>query len=78
MIDLAAICGLYPLEPEFVQYFRESRYDRPHTAYEAADAEAGSPVGLEHHDLLHPDTKGQLRMAYALAYQLLGYPARFE
>lgn len=29
-------------------------------------------------DRLHPNTPGQLRMAYALAYQLLGYPARFD
>lgn len=28
-------------------------------------------------DRLHPNTPGQLRMAYALAYQLLGYPASF-
>lgn len=29
-------------------------------------------------DRLHPNTPGQLRMAYAIAYQLLGYPARFD
>lgn len=28
-------------------------------------------------DRLHPNTPGQHRMAYALAYQLLGYPASF-
>lgn len=28
-------------------------------------------------DRLHPNTPGQWRMAYALAYQLLGYPAYF-
>ncbi len=28
-------------------------------------------------DRLHPNTPGQLRMAWAIAYQLLGYPARF-
>ena len=28
-------------------------------------------------DRLHPNTKGHLRMAYALAYQLLAYPAAF-
>lgn len=28
-------------------------------------------------DRLHPNTAGHLRMAYALAYQLLGYPASF-
>jgi len=29
-------------------------------------------------DRLHPNTPGQLRMAWALAYRLLSYPARFE
>lgn len=29
-------------------------------------------------DRLHPNTPGHLRMAWVLAYQLLGYPARFE
>lgn len=29
-------------------------------------------------DRLHPNTPGHLRMAYAIAYQLLGYPARIE
>ena len=28
-------------------------------------------------DRLHPNTPGQLRMAYALAYQLMGYPVYF-
>src|SRR5574344_2179 len=28
-------------------------------------------------DRLHPNTPGHLRMAYALAYQLLGYPSQF-
>lgn len=28
-------------------------------------------------DRLHPNTQGHLRMAWALAYQLLGYPAAF-
>lgn len=28
-------------------------------------------------DHLHPNTPGHLRMAYSLAFQLLGYPARF-
>lgn len=43
----------------------------------AAAAKAGTEQALEHHDLLHPNTAGHLRMAYALAYQLLGYPAHF-
>ncbi len=29
-------------------------------------------------DRLHPNTQGHLRMAWAIAYQLLGYPSRFE
>ena len=29
-------------------------------------------------DRLHPNTPGQLRMAWALAFQLLGYPAVFD
>lgn len=28
-------------------------------------------------DMLHPNTNGHARMAYALAYQLLGYPSKF-
>ena len=28
-------------------------------------------------DRLHPNTPGHLRMAWAIAYQLLGYPAGF-
>ena len=40
-------------------------------------AAPGTPEALVHHDLLHPNTEGHLRMAYALAYQLLGYPAKF-
>ena len=28
-------------------------------------------------DLLHPNTQGHARMAYSIAYQLLGYPASF-
>lgn len=77
VIDLGAICGLYPLEPEFAQYFRESDMECQHTATEAAAAETGTEAALEHHDLLHPNTKGHLRMAYSLAYQLLGYPVKF-
>lgn len=32
----------------------------------------------ERRDRLHPNTEGQRRMAQALMYQLLGYPASFE
>lgn len=55
VIDLNAICGLYPLEHGQDCYFRN-----PET------------------DLLHPNTEGHRRMAYSIAYQLLGYPASFE
>lgn len=77
VIDLASICGLFPMEPEHARYFREVSASRAHTAAEAAAAEVGTELALEHHDLLHPNTEGHLRMAWALAYQLLGYPARF-
>ena len=52
-------------------------YLRGCTDFAAAAAKAGTEQALEHHDLLHPNTAGHLRMAYALAYQLLGYPACF-
>lgn len=29
-------------------------------------------------DRLHPGTEGHRRMAYSLAYQLLGYPAKLD
>ena len=77
VIDLGSLCGLLPTEPEHARYFRESTKERAHTAAEAAAAEPGTELALEKHDLLHPNTDGQLRMAYALAWQLLGYPARF-
>lgn len=54
VIDLNAISGLYPLEPEHEQYFQQ--------------------LGR---DMLHPNTAGHERMAYSIAYQLLGYPAKF-
>jgi len=78
VIDLAAVCGLFPLEDEHIQYFREAGITAPHTAVEASKAETETEAALEYHDLLHPNTKGHLRMAYSIAYQLLGYPAKFE
>lgn len=45
--------------------------------YPVEDAQAGyfrDPDG----DRLHPNSKGQYRMAKAIMYQLLGYPADFE
>ena len=77
VIDLASVCGLFPLEPEHARYFRESGKTVKYTPAEAAAAMAGTEEALEHHDLLHPNTEGHLRMAYALAYQLLGYPSHF-
>ena len=77
VIDLASVCGLYPLEPEHARYFRENGKSLEYSPSVAASANAGTREGLEHHDLLHPNTEGHLRMAYALAYQLLGYPSRF-
>ena len=77
VIDLASISGLYPLEPEHARYFREDGMKVKYTPEEAAAAKAGTEQALEHHDLLHPNTAGHLRMAYAIAYQLLGYPAHF-
>ena len=74
VIDLASVSGLYPMEPEHARYFRESGMTLKYSAAEAAAAKPGTEQGLEHHDLLHPNTEGHLRMAYALAYQLLGYP----
>ena len=77
VIDLASVCGLYPLEPEQARYFREGGMTGKYTPVDAASATAGTEKALEHHDLLHPGTEGHLRMAYALAYQLLGYPSHF-
>lgn len=77
VIDLNSICGLYPNEPEHTMYFRETSKEIKYTAAQAAKGKAGSEAGLEYHDLLHPNTAGHIRMAYALAYQLLGYPSHF-
>lgn len=56
VIDLAAVCSLYPHEAAFAPYFRQGA----------------------RRDLLHPNSEGQKRMAQALMYQLLAYPATFE
>lgn len=77
VIDLASLSGLYPMEPEHARYFRESGMTFKYSASEAAAGKPGTEQGLEHHDLLHPNTDGHLRMAYALAYQLIGYPPHF-
>lgn len=45
--------------------------------YPMLDGQAAYYRNLET-DRLHPNTPGQLRMAYAIAYQLLGYPSGFR
>lgn len=66
VIDLNAICGLYPLSKSSEPYWR-----RP-------NLEKSQRTGGKRIDRLHPNSAGHLRMAYSLAYQLLGYPAKFE
>ena len=66
VIDLNAICGLYPLEESNGLYWR-----RP-------SIEKSKKSGKNRLDRLHPNSAGHLRMARALAYQLLGYPAKLD
>lgn len=54
VIDLNAICGIYPMKESNTQYINKTDTDR-----------------------LHPGSAGHRRMAYALAYQLMAYPAGF-
>lgn len=54
VIDLNALCGLYPNMDEHTGYFRKAKTDR-----------------------LHPNTAGQMRMAWTLACQLTAFPASF-
>lgn len=54
VIDLNALCGLYPLMDEYKQYFNNAETD-----------------------CLHPNDKGQQRMARTLYYQLLSLPCVF-
>lgn len=66
VIDLNAICGLYPLAESSALYWR-----RP-------SLEKSVKTGGKRQDRLHPNSAGHLRMARALAYQLLGYPAKLD
>lgn len=54
VIDLNAVSGIIPNNPEHTQYINKSDTDR-----------------------LHPGSAGHKRMAYAIAYQLMAYPAAF-
>lgn len=62
VIDLHGTSGLMPLVDEQKPYYR--------TVIRGKDTE-------EYWDYLHPGTEGHRRMAYTIAYQLLGYPASF-
>ena len=66
VIDLNSISGLYPLAESSASYWY-----RP-------NLEKSEKTGGRRRDRLHPNSAGHLRMAYALAYQLLGYPAKFD
>ena len=66
VIDLNSICGLYPLEETNALYWR-----RP-------SIEKSKKSGKNRIDRLHPNSAGHLRMARALAYQLLSYPAKLD
>ena len=66
VIDLNSICGLYPLAESNGLYWR-----RP-------SLEKSKKSGKNRFDRLHPNSAGHLRMAQALAYQLLGYPAKLD
>ncbi|MBR4970059.1 MAG: SGNH/GDSL hydrolase family protein [Alistipes sp.] len=66
VIDLNSICGLYPLEESNALYWRRPSLGK------------SSKSGKGRIDRLHPNSAGHLRMARALAYQLLGYPAKLD
>ncbi len=66
VIDMNAICGLYPLEEKNGVYWRKPS--------PVKDAKSGRNL----QDRLHPNSAGHKRMALALAYQLLGYPAKVD
>ena len=66
VIDLNSICGLYPLEETNGLYWR------------LPSLEKSKKSGKNRFDRLHPNSAGHLRMAQALAYQLLGYPAKLD
>ena len=66
VIDLNSICGLYPLSKPNGLYWRQP----------SPEKSKRSNRNLQ--DRLHPNSSGHLRMAQALAYQLLGYPAKLD
>lgn len=66
VIDLNSICGLYPLEETNALYWRRATLGKSEKS------------GRPRIDRLHPNSAGHLRMAHALAYQLLGYPAKLD
>ena len=66
VIDLNSICGLYPLEETNALYWRKPSLEK------------SKKSGKNRLDRLHPNSAGHLRMARALAYQLLGYPAKLD
>jgi lysophospholipase L1-like esterase len=66
VIDLNSICGLYPLAESNGLYWRKPSMEK------------SKKSGKNRFDRLHPNSAGHLRMARALAYQLLGYPAKLD
>ena len=66
VIDLNSISGLYPLAESSALYWRRPSLEKSET------------TGGRRKDRLHPNSEGHLRMARVLAYQLLGYPAKFD
>ncbi len=66
VIDLNAICGLYPLEESNGLYWRKPLLEK------------SAKSGRNRIDRLHPNSAGHLRMAQSLAYQLLRYPAKLD
>ena len=66
VIDLNAICGLYPLAESNGLYWRRPSLGK------------SEKTGGPRIDRLHPNSAGHLRMARALAYQLLSYPAKLD
>ena len=66
VIDLNSISGLYPLAESNGLYWRKPNLEK------------SDKSGKRRRDRLHPNSAGHLRMARALAYQLLGYPAKLD
>lgn len=66
VIDLNAICGLYPLSKASEPYWRRPTLEKDKRS------------GRKRMDRLHPNSAGHMRMAQTLAYQLLSYPAKLD